>query len=228
MCGRSSLATDAAELSSYLATVGVHEKVEWRPRWNIAPTQDQLVVTAHEGGRTAAPTRWGLVPGWAKDPEIGNSLINARSETVASKPAFRDAFRKRRALVVVDGFYAWRVNGDGSKSPMRIRRADGAPFTFAGLWERWTRGRESPDPEPLTTCSIVTTTPNALMEPIHHRMPVILDGDARETWLAADASADELLALLAPRDDEAFEAYEVSPMVNSPRNDRPECAARVN
>lgn len=222
MCGRSSLATDAAELSNYLATVGVHEKVEWRPRWNIAPTQDQLVVTTHGDERIAAPTRWGLVPSWAKDPEIGNSLINARSETVASKPAFRDAFRKRRALVVVDGFYAWRVNGDGSKSPMRIRRADGAPFTFAGLWERWTRGAE-----PLTTCSIVTTTPNALMEPIHHRMPVILGPEARDAWLASDASESELMELLVPYAGDDFEAYEVSQMVNSPRNDRPECTLAV-
>lgn len=222
MCGRSSLAPEPGELTSFLATVGVHEKVEWRPRWNIAPTQDQLVVTAHEGGRTAAPTRWGLVPSWAKDPEIGNSLINARSETVASKPAFRDAFRKRRALVVVDGFYAWRVNGDGSKSPMRIRRADGAPFTFAGLWERWTRGDD-----PLTTCSIVTTTPNALMQPIHHRMPVILGPDARDAWLAGDASERELMELLIPYAGDDFEAYEVSPMVNSPRNDRPECTLAV-
>jgi len=223
MCGRSSLAADDATLADHLATVGVREKVEWRPRWNIAPTQDQLVVTVRDDERVAAPTRWGLVPSWAKDVEIGNGLINCRSETITEKAAFRDAFRKRRALVVVDGFYAWRVNADGSKSPMRIQRRDGAPFTFAGLWERWTRGEA-----PLTTCSIVTTTPNALMGPIHHRMPVILDGDARETWLAADAPADELLALLAPRDDEAFEAYEVSPMVNSPRNDRAECAARVD
>lgn len=222
MCGRSSLAAEPGTLASYLATVGVHEKVEWRPRWNIAPTQDQLVVTARDGGRVAAPTRWGLVPSWAKDVEIGNALINCRAETIASKPAFRDAFRRRRALVVVDGFYAWRVNGDGSKSPMRIRRADGAPFTFAGLWEHWTRGEA-----PLITCSIVTTTPNALMEPIHHRMPVILANSAQDVWLAPEADADELASLLVPYAGDDFEAYEVSPMVNSPRNDRPECAAAV-
>lgn len=222
MCGRSSLATDETALASHLATVGVHEKVEWRPRWNIAPTQDQLVVSVHDGVRIAAPTRWGLVPSWAKDVEIGNSLINSRSETITEKRAFRDAFRRRRALVVVDGFYAWRVNADKSKSPMRFQRRDGAPFTFAGLWETWTRGET-----PLVTCSIVTTTPNALMQPIHHRMPVILDGAARDAWLDPDARADDLLGLLAPRDDDAFEAYEVSAMVNSPRNDRAECAERV-
>ena len=222
MCGRSSLAADDATLADHLATVGVREKVEWRPRWNIAPTQDQLVVSVRDGARRAAATRWGLVPSWAKDVEIGNGLINCRSETITEKPAFRDAFRKRRALVVVDGFYAWRVNADGSKSPMRFQRRDRAPFTFAGLWETWTRGEA-----PLVTCSIVTTTPNALMQPIHHRMPVILDGDARDAWLTTDASPDELRGLLAPRDDEAFEAFEVSAMVNSPRNDRPECAEPV-
>lgn len=222
MCGRSSLAADDATLADHLATVGVREKVEWRPRWNIAPTQEQLVVAVRDGERRAAATRWGLVPAWAKDVDIGNSLINCRSETITEKAAFRDAFRKRRALIVVDGFYAWRVNADGSKSPMRIQRRDRAPFAFAGLWEAWTRGDA-----PLTTCSIVTTTPNTLMEPIHHRMPVILDGDARETWLAADAAPDELRQLFAPGDDDAYEAFEVSQMVNSPRNDRPECAERV-
>lgn len=223
MCGRSSLSADDATLADHLATVGVHEKVEWRPRWNIAPTQDQLVVSVRDGTRVAAPTRWGLVPSWAKDVEIGNSLINCRAETITEKPAFRDAFRKRRALVVVDGFYAWRVNADGSKSPMRVQRRDGAPFTFAGLWETWTRSEA-----PLTTCTIVTTTPNALVTPIHHRMPVILDRAARDAWLAPETTADELIDLLAPRDDDAFEAYEVSAMVNSPRNDRPECAERVS
>ena len=222
MCGRSSLAPDDATLAEHLASVGVHEKVEWRPRWNIAPTQEQLVVSVRDGARVAAATRWGLVPSWAKDVEIGNGLINCRSETITEKPAFRDAFRRRRALVVVDGFYAWRVNGDGSKSPMRVQRRDGAPFTFAGLWETWTRGDA-----PLTTCAIVTTTPNALVEPIHHRMPVILDDASRDAWLAPETSVDDLVELFAPRDDDAFEAYEVSAMVNSPRNDRPECAARV-
>jgi putative SOS response-associated peptidase YedK len=222
MCGRSSLAPDEATLAEHLASVGVHEKVEWRPRWNIAPTQEQLVVSVRDGARVAAATRWGLVPSWAKDVEIGNGLINCRSETITEKAAFRDAFRRRRALVVVDGFYAWRVNGDGSKSPMRVQRRDGAPFTFAGLWETRTRGGE-----PLTTCTIVTTTPNALVEPIHHRMPVILDDAARDAWLAPETSVDDLVDLFAPRDDDAFEAYEVSAMVNSPRNDRPECAARV-
>lgn len=222
MCGRSSLAPDDATLAEHLASVGVHEKVEWRPRWNIAPTQEQLVVSVRDGERVAAATRWGLVPSWAKDVEIGNSLINCRSETITEKPAFRDAFRRRRALVVVDGFYAWRVNGDGSKSPMRVQRRDGAPFAFAGLWETWTRGGE-----PITTCTIVTTTPNALVEPIHHRMPVILDDAARDAWLAPDTRVDDLVDLFTPRDDDVFEAYEVSQMVNSPRNDRPECAARV-
>lgn len=223
MCGRSSLAPDdEATLADHLSAVGVHEKVEWRPRWNIAPTQDQLLISVRDGARVAAPTRWGLVPSWARDMDIGNSLINCRSETIAEKPAFRDAFRKRRALVVVDGFYAWRVNANGSKSPMRIQRRDRAPFTFAGLWETWTRGAA-----PLTTCAIVTTTPNALVEPIHHRMPVILDAAGRDTWLAQDASVDELTELLTPREDDALEAYEVSAMVNSPRHDGPECAAPV-
>lgn len=185
--------------------------------------RDQTVVTETGGRREARPMRWGLVPGWAKDTSIGNHLINARAEGVASKPSFRSAFAKRRGLVVVDGFYEWRRNASGPKTPIRISRRDGEPFTLAGLWEVWGTGDDR-----LTTCTIVTTGPNDLMAPIHNRMPVVLAHDAQEAWLDSAASAEVLQDLLIPDHSDILHACEVSPLVNSPRNDSVECWAPAN
>lgn len=219
MCGRNSLALQEAELAEYLQGLGVRGPVSWpRPRWNIAPTQDQLAVIERDGERQAVPMRWGLVPSWAKDPSIGNGLINSRAETVAAKPAFRAAFCRRRALILTTGFYEWRREASGGKTPMRICRKDRAPFTLAGLWETWGEGDTQ-----LTTCSIITTVPNDLMAPIHSRMPVVLNAEGRDVWLDSTTTTTALELLMVPDRSDTLEAYAITPMVNSPRNDRPEC-----
>jgi putative SOS response-associated peptidase YedK len=196
------------------------------PRYNIAPLQDVPIVRRRragrdltivregEGGRELVAARWGLVPGWAKDPSIGDRMINARAETLAEKPAFRAAFRARRCIVPASGFYEWQRRAKGPKQPFLIRRRDGAPVGLAGLWEAWT------DPatgEELVTCTIVTCAPNALVAELHDRMPVILDSADYDRWL--DPSDLRGAELLRPCPEEWLEAAPVSTRVNSPRND---------
>ncbi len=167
--------------------------------------------------------KWGLIPFWAKDPSIGNRMINARAESIAEKPAFRNAFQRRRCLVIADGFYEWRKEGK-HKVPMRIILKTGQPFGFAGLWETWM----SSEGAAIESCTIVTTTPNALMEPIHNRMPVILPREAETVWLdPGNADSAVLRELLVPYAAEGMEAYEVSALVNTPRNDVPEVLAQA-
>lgn len=195
--------------------------LDWAPRYNIAPTQDVAVVVAGERGPRIGTLRWGLVPYWAHDPAIGNRLINARAESVADKPAFRDAFRSRRCLVLADGFYEWQRTAPGKpKIPVFVRLPDGRPFAFAGLWERW----RPPGGEPLYTCTIITTDAAPAVRPVHDRMPVILPPDRRRQWLDHDAKAADLLALLHPYAG-ALDAYPVSTLVNSPENDSPDCVS---
>lgn len=198
------------------------DDVALRPGFNICPTQDILVVRAGPQGREGAVVRWGLIPGWAKDETIGNKLANARSETVQSKPSFRAALKKRRCLIPIDGFYEWRKVG-AAKQPVFIHRKDGAPFAIAGLYEFW----KGPD-GPVQTATLLTTTPNALMEPIHDRMPVILDPRDYDLWLDPGVQDGEALRhLYAPSPPEELEAYEVSKAVNNPRNQGPELIAAV-
>ena len=167
--------------------------------------------------------KWGLIPFWAKDLSIGNRMINARAETVAENRVFRQAFEKRRCLVIADGFYEWMRVGKG-KLPMRIILKSGEPFGLAGLWETW----KSPKGESVQSCTIITTTPNEVMAPIHNRMPVILTREAEGIWLDPEQSDKNILQeLLAPYEAEAMEAYEVSPLVNSPHNDTPDLIARA-
>ncbi len=220
MCGRASLALDEDELAVYLHSVGVPAAPARHPRrYNIPPQDDLLLFTELEGHRRdARMMQWGLVPFWAKDPSIGRKLSNARAETVATKPAFRSAFRKRRGLIVVDGFFEWHRHPNGSKTPMRIAKPDNSPFTLAGLWETWGEGDKQ-----LITCTVITTTPNDLMAPIHDRMPVILTGDAQDAWLDPTATVGPLQDLLIPDWSNTLHAYEVSPLVNHPSNDNIEC-----
>ena len=224
MCGRYSLVADMSELALRFDFEGGGETRP--PRFNIAPTQEVLAVTRDSGdSRNAARAmRWGLIPFWAKDPSIGNRMINARAETVDTSPAFRRAFERRRCLVVADGFYEWLKVGK-ERVPMRVSLSSGEPFAFAGLWETW----RSPDGQPVASCTIITTTPNAVMEPVHNRMPVILPRNAEGVWLDTSGarSAAELKELLAPYVGPGLEVYEVSKLVNSPRNDTPEILARV-
>ncbi|GMV37135.1 MAG: hypothetical protein AMXMBFR61_16430 [Fimbriimonadales bacterium] len=202
---------------------GLTRFADVEPRFNIAPSQRVPAIRLDaEGERELALLQWGLVPGWAKDTSIGAKLFNARSETVAEKPSFRNAFRKRRCLMPADGFYEWQPT-NGRKQPVYIRLAGGEPFAFASLWEIW----KSPDGEVLETCTLLTTEPNEVMAPIHNRMPVILRPEESDAWLAPEARLGDLLGLLKPFPSEAMEVRPVSTYVNNPRNEGPECIRAV-
>lgn len=191
------------------------------PRFNIAPTQDAPVVRQDDDGtRMLVLLRWGLIPSWAKDISMGARMINARSETVEEKPVFRAAFRRRRCLVPADGFFEWRKEG-AAKQPYYFSMKGGNPFAFAGLWDAY----ESPDAY-LETYTILTCEANETVEPIHHRMPVILPPDLYAKWLQPGSPEGELKALLRPYPEDDLQVYPVSRMVNSPSNDSPLCIQR--
>ena len=221
MCGRYSLAIDYDALEDRFALSGGLQ-LPLAPRYNIAPTQEVFTVLNEGRGNEARMMRWGLIPYRAKDPSVGSRMINARAETVAERPSFRWAYQNRRCLVIGDGFYEWQ-KVPGGKIPMRVIVGEGEPFGFAGLWETWT----SPERELVHSCTIITTTPNELTAPIHDRMPVILPREAEALWLDRDADTDALKELLVPYAG-GMEAYEVSTLVNSPKNDTPEVMARLS
>jgi putative SOS response-associated peptidase YedK len=222
MCGRFSLALTADQLSLAFPWLDVPAGVE--PRYNIAPTQPVATV-ANNNRKELDFFRWGLVPSWAKDAAIGNRMINARAETLAEKPSFRAAYRRRRCLILADGFYEWQANPlDGAKTPYLVRLESGDPFAFAGLWEIW----NASDGSLLLSCTIITTRPNELVAPIHKRMPVILPPEAYDRWLSAEEEPTERLQpLLGPYPAEEMIAYPVSRVVNNPANDIPECVIPV-
>lgn len=218
MCGRFTLTVDPDQLREEFNFVSLPDQLT--PRYNVAPSQPVAVIP-NDGKNKLDFFTWGLIPSWAKDPEIGNRLINARAETLIEKPSFRNAFRRRRCLIPADGFYEWKADPEGkSKMPMYIRLRSGRPFAFAGLWENW----NSPDGSQILSCTIITTTPNELMQTIHNRMPVILPPSAYQAWLQTDAvEVDRLQALLVPYATSEMIAYPVSRLVNSPNNDLPAC-----
>lgn len=220
MCGRFTLTLTGEQLS--LAFPWLSETQASTPRYNIAPSQLVSVVPNREE-RQIESFRWGLVPSWAKDPAIGNRMINARAETLADKPSFRTAYRRRRCLVLADGFYEWRsVPGSKRKTPYYIRLDSQDPFAFAGLWETW-RG---PDGDWIPSCTIITTQPNELIEPIHNRMPAILPPDHYSLWLdPAELQPSVLDPLLGPYPASEMTAFPVSTLVNDPRNDLAQCIA---
>jgi putative SOS response-associated peptidase YedK len=219
MCGRFSL-------GSTIRVGQLFDLPTWPetpPRYNIAPSQEvpAVIPNRETGAREFRPFRWGLVPSWATDPAIGTRMINARSETAATKPTFRTPLRERRCLILADGFYEWTREGS-RKQPYYIKLQNGEPFAFAGLWDQW----HPPDGEPLETCTILTTTPNAVLQPIHDRMPVILPASAYNVWLdPAMRDVDRAQALLTPYPAAEMIAHPVSTRVNSPANDTPECIA---
>ncbi len=210
MCGRFLL---RASPEAIIRAFEVSERPNLRARYNVAPTQTVPIVRRkqEDEGRELVLVRWGLIPVWAKDTSIGNKLINARAETVATMPSFRSAFRKRRCLIPADGFYEWK-KVDGGKQPMLIQRKGGDLFAFAGLWEWW-KGPEGP----VESCTIITTEPNAVTAPIHNRMPVILDPADYDRWL--DVELIGVAELLRPCPADWLEAYPVSQRVNRPQND---------
>jgi len=220
MCGRYVLKSSLQRLREAFSIDlqgGSHSET-WRPRYNIAPGQVAPVVRTIDGQRHLDMLRWGLIPSWAKEPQLGNRLINARSETVAEKPAFRAAFRSRRCIVPADGFYEWQQQVIG-KQPFYIHRKDGALLAIAGLWEHWTAPSTQ---EVVETFTILTTEANAWMRPLHARMPVVLHGEDIGRWLDSGTAREELQSLLRPADDRALQADAVSKSVNNVRNDRPE------
>tara|TARA_B100000749_G_scaffold280060_1_gene274574 strand:+ start:534 stop:1211 length:678 start_codon:yes stop_codon:yes gene_type:complete len=216
MCGRFTLTSDQDSFGDRFSFTGFD--LGWVPSFNIAPTQEVLTVTNDGSENHPELMRWGLVPSWAKDPKIGNRMINARSETLTEKPSFRTAFKRRRCLIPADGFYEWKREGK-AKKPMLITANPGGLFAFAGLWETW----KQPDGSWLLTCAIITTSANEFMTSIHDRMPVILPRESEALWLDPEEQDTAMLSeLLLPYDSGRMEAYEVSTLVNSPRNNFPE------
>ena len=217
MCGRFALRSSAPEVARIL---GLEEAVEIETRYNIAPSQSVPVCRADgDGHRSLARLRWGLIPHWAKDERIGYRMINARSETVAEKPAFRAAFKGRRCLVPADGYYEWRIT-NRRKQPYMLHLSEHRPFCFAGLWARWRRG----DGETVESFTIMTTVPNRRCAEVHDRMPVILPSAAHEAWLDPDyQDLDALHQLLRPYPDAEMSYFAISTAVNNPRNDDPRC-----
>lgn len=218
MCGRFTLTTPAEVVAEYFQLV---ENPPLEPRFNIAPTQPVAAVRLAEGERRCDMLHWGLVPFWADDPAFGNRLINARADGVASKPSFRTPFKKRRCLILADGFYEWqKVSGSKQKQPFYIRLRGHRPFAFAGLWEHW----EGKDGSVIDSCTIITTDPNELMQPIHDRMPVILPADAHQEWIdPQNQDAAALHQMLLPFSAQEMEAFPVSTKVNRPTCDAPGC-----
>ena len=216
MCGRFTLTLEPGELQALLDLGPFLHIIQ--PRYNIAPSQPIAIVKDAQS-RAVELYRWGLVPFWAKEPNIGSRLINARSETIQEKPSFRGAFKYRRCLILADGFFEWRVDKKtGVKTPYLFKLKGGAPFTFAGLYEHW----EPPMGGELHTCTILTCQPNELVGEYHNRMPVMLGAEARWQWLDLEAKPGALQDLLTPYPADQMESWPVSQAVNSPENDHPD------
>ena len=213
MCGRYTLTVPIDQLAAEFDLDEV--RAELSPNFNVAPTQSVAAILAENGSRRLETLRWGLVPSWAKDPEIGARMINARSETAPEKPSFRSAFKRRRCLIPADGFYEWKRE-EGGKQPFYIHMKDGRPFAFAGLWEDWNDGE-------IRSCTILTTSANELVGEVHERMPVILPTEDRDAWLDPEAETQELVSLLRPYPGDDLETFPVSRFVNSPRNNDERC-----
>lgn len=220
MCGRFVQKSDLRKIAP-LFNVGIVDS-DVQPSFNITPRQP-IAVVMEKGQRKIVTMKWGLVPHWAKDEAIANKLINARSETVTEKPSFRDSFKKRRCLIIADGFYEWQGSGM-TKKPFFICMKDETVFGMAGLYDVWTNSAG----EKISTCTIITTEANEIMKPIHHRMPVILDAKDYDVWLDVEKAADAALQrILKPCESGLLKAFEVSLSVNNPRNNTAECIVPV-
>ncbi|PAX59948.1 SOS response-associated peptidase [Brunnivagina elsteri] len=218
MCGRYTLSSSVEGIAK---SFDIQDVPSLKPQYNIAPTQSVLAVLQNQdtNERVLQRFRWGLIPSWAKNVSMGAKLINARGETVAEKPSFRAAFKRRRCLVIADGFYEWQ-SLEGKKQPYYFQLQDKQPFAFAGLWEHW----QPPEGEEIVSCTILTTNANELMQPIHDRMAVILQPEDYDLWLDVQVQDPEMLKpLLQPFPAEAMTAYAVSTVVNNARNNTSEC-----
>jgi putative SOS response-associated peptidase YedK len=224
MCGRFTLTATFEEIIDRFDIQAFIEQENYEPSFNIAPSQAVLAVINDGKTNRMGFLKWGLVPPWAKDAAIGHKMINARAETLSEKPSFRTAFKKKRCLVIADSFYEWKRHEDKSKTPMRIKLKSDELFAMAGIWEAW----KAPEGKTLYTCSVITTGPNELMKDIHDRMPVILKPEDEKTWLNPSISdIKELNKLLVPFDENLMETYEVSSLVNSPKNNSVELIQKI-
>jgi putative SOS response-associated peptidase YedK len=223
MCGRFTLTVNPAEVQETFSSYTFPQK--FAPRFNIAPTQPVLVIP-NDDQHTADFFVWGLIPMWAKDPAIGNRMINARGETLEEKPAFRSSLKYKRCLILADGFYEWKGSeGKKVKTPFFIHMKDRKPFAFAGLWDSW----NSPDGSLVKSCTIITTEPNELTGIIHNRMPVILHPREYAKWLdPSPQTPEQLKPLIKPFPADLMDAYPVSTLVNTPANDMPELVVPAN
>ncbi len=227
MCGRFALISDTETLINAfgVAPETLTTMPPSVPRYNVAPTQPITAIRLNPTSKKRELTffQWGLVPSWAKDVKMGSRMINARGETVADKPSFRTAFKRRRCIIPADGFYEWQKL-DNHKQPMYIHPTNNTLFALAGLWEMW----RSPDGDSIQSCTIITTAPNELMAPIHNRMPVILEPEDFDMWLDPGDRPEQGLHLIRPFPSEKMAAYPVSAFVNKPINDTPQCIAPLN
>ncbi|MFD1778274.1 SOS response-associated peptidase [Fredinandcohnia salidurans] len=224
MCGRFTLFAEYDDILNRFDIEAAMEQDLFQQSYNIAPSHSVLSVINDGTQNRLGYLRWGFVPSWAKDEKIGYKMINARAETLAEKPSFRHAFKHRRCLIIADSFYEWKKGPNKTKTPMRIKLKSNDLFAMAGIWERW----KSPEGNSLFSCSIITTTPNELMKDIHDRMPVILNKEDERAWLDPTLKdVSKVKHLLKPLAADNMEAYEVSSLVNSPRNNSPNLIQKI-
>ncbi|MDM5327243.1 SOS response-associated peptidase [Neobacillus sp. CF12] len=224
MCGRFTLTAPVDQLMDRFDVEFFLQEEEYLPSYNVAPSQSVLAVINNGAHNKMGFLRWGLIPPWAKDISIGYKMINARAETLTEKPSFRNAYKKKRCLIVADSFYEWKRIDSKTKTPMRIKLKSDELFAMAGLWESW----KSPEGKSIFSCSVITTQPNELVQDIHDRMPVILKPEDEKFWLDSSITdTRKLQHLLKPLDQRLMEVYEVSPLVNSPKNNSIELIQKI-
>ncbi|MEK3887745.1 SOS response-associated peptidase [Bacillus sp. FSL K6-3431] len=215
MCGRFTLFASFSEIIDRFDIQQMIDEDLYNPNYNVAPSQSVLAVINDGTNNRLGYLRWGLIPSWAKDMKIGYKMINARAETLSEKPSYRNAYKNKRCLILADSFYEWKRHDDKSKTPMRIKLKSDNLFAMAGLWESW----KSPEGESIYSCTVITTQPNKLVKDIHDRMPVILKPEDERIWLDKSITdSDQLNDLLNPLPENLMDAYEVSSLVNSPKN----------
>ncbi|MBY0096669.1 SOS response-associated peptidase [Mesobacillus maritimus] len=223
MCGRFTLTATFEQLIDRFDIASFVLDEDYSPNYNVAPSQSVIAVLNNGSINKMGYLKWGLIPPWAKDPKIGYKMINARAETLAEKPSYRNAYRNKRCLIVADSFYEWKRDEQKQKTPMRIKLKSNDLFAMAGLWEKWT----SADGQSIFSCTVVTTKANELVHEIHDRMPVILKPEDEKVWLNPKSTLNDLNHLLHPLDRELMDAYEVSSLVNSPKNNSVELIQKV-
>jgi putative SOS response-associated peptidase YedK len=224
MCGRFTLTATVDQLFDRFDIEYFLQEEDYLPSYNVAPSQSVLAVINNGQHNKMGFLRWGLIPPWAKDMSIGHKMINARSESLREKPSFKNAYKKKRCLIIADSFYEWKRLDAKKKIPIRIKLKSDGLFAMAGLWENW----KSPEGKSIFSCTVITTTPNDLVKDIHDRMPVILKPEDEKIWLDPRISDTDLLSqMLKPLDEELMETYEVSPLVNSPKNNSIELIQKI-